>query len=183
MRFSVMALALAASIASASTIADLLECALECLTTANMGGCSMTDQACLCNSQDFITSSTTCVRSKCSAADDQTAAKVTAELCQAAGVTLPPPASASAASTSAVAPITATASSVPSKTPKATGTKVITSSMASMTSIVVSSASPIVVSTSASATSISTKNAAPTAASGSNGAVLAALIGAAALAF
>ncbi|KAG8895546.1 hypothetical protein FRB99_000487 [Tulasnella sp. 403] len=113
MRVSTLVFALAASLASAQSIADLPECALSCLAQVDTGGCDITDQLCLCKSQAFFTSSTTCVRKTCSPADDQKTAQVSAAICQALGVTLPsPPASSPGETTPASAPASTPAATV-----------------------------------------------------------------------
>ncbi|KAJ3574890.1 hypothetical protein NP233_g1468 [Leucocoprinus birnbaumii] len=92
MRFSLaVAVAALASTVSASLIArqdSLPQCALECLTTANFGNCSSTDDACLCRNQDFLNSSTTCIGQKCTGQDLENATAAARQLCLVVGVTL-----------------------------------------------------------------------------------------------
>ncbi|KAI5989731.1 hypothetical protein EDD15DRAFT_2106711, partial [Pisolithus albus] len=44
-------------------------CADTCITNVNLGGCSATDDSCLCHNQSFISSVTSCVEASCSGSD------------------------------------------------------------------------------------------------------------------
>ncbi|KAG5649738.1 hypothetical protein H0H81_002241 [Sphagnurus paluster] len=123
MRFSIaiLAVAAAASSASAALVArQLPACATACLTGPNVdyGGCSATDNLCLCKSQTFVTKSTECIETTCTGSDLETSLQISQQLCLAVGVTLTAPtatptggASASSAPSSGAAPSSASASS------------------------------------------------------------------------
>ncbi|KAG9043484.1 hypothetical protein FS837_009494 [Tulasnella sp. UAMH 9824] len=91
MRFSTVIVALAASVASASFLVERQSssfppCSIPCLTNAQTGSCSPTDNTCLCKSDDYLRSTTACIQNACSAADLATAATMAQTLCKAAGV-------------------------------------------------------------------------------------------------
>ncbi|KAG6829257.1 hypothetical protein H0H92_005137 [Tricholoma furcatifolium] len=93
MRFTLAAtLAFAVSSVSASIIArqSIPACADNCLFGSNVDydGCSETDDVCLCKSQVFVSTSTSCIEAACSGSDLQTALQVSQEICAAVGVTL-----------------------------------------------------------------------------------------------
>ncbi|KAI6110104.1 hypothetical protein F5141DRAFT_1004140, partial [Pisolithus sp. B1] len=48
-------------------------CADTCITSANLGGCSATDNSCLCRSQSFVSAVTSCIETSCSGSDLQQA--------------------------------------------------------------------------------------------------------------
>ncbi|KAG2757217.1 hypothetical protein P692DRAFT_20377503 [Suillus brevipes Sb2] len=91
MRFAVVVLAL--SVAVSSTFAALLtrqslpNCAVPCLKNADYGNCASTDDSCLCHSQAFINSTTSCIQASCTGSDLTNAEAASQSLC-AAGVTL-----------------------------------------------------------------------------------------------
>ncbi|KAG8939966.1 hypothetical protein FRC04_005779 [Tulasnella sp. 424] len=91
MRFSTVIVALVASVVSASALSERQSgsfppCSIPCLTNATTGSCSPTDNTCLCKSDDYLRSTTTCIQGACSAADLATAAGLAQQLCKAAGV-------------------------------------------------------------------------------------------------
>ncbi|KIK91176.1 hypothetical protein PAXRUDRAFT_65606, partial [Paxillus rubicundulus Ve08.2h10] len=49
------------------------ECVTACFQTADFGGCAEDDAACLCQSNAFVSSITSCVQSSCDAEDLQEA--------------------------------------------------------------------------------------------------------------
>ncbi|KIO16739.1 hypothetical protein M407DRAFT_85663, partial [Tulasnella calospora MUT 4182] len=59
-------------------------CGIPCLTNADAGTCSPTDNTCLCKSDAYLRSTTSCIQSSCSAADLATAAGLAQQLCKAA---------------------------------------------------------------------------------------------------
>ncbi|KAG1744817.1 hypothetical protein EDB19DRAFT_1874378 [Suillus lakei] len=112
MRFAVVVLAL--SVAFSSAYAALMarqslpNCAVPCLTNADFGNCSETDDNCLCHSQAFINSTTTCIQSSCSGSDLTNAEAASQQLCAAVGVTLTVTSATSTATTSSNGTATAT---------------------------------------------------------------------------
>ncbi|KZT26073.1 hypothetical protein NEOLEDRAFT_267649 [Neolentinus lepideus HHB14362 ss-1] len=92
------------AVVSASRIAiyarqSLPSCATSCLMNADTGTCGEND-TCLCRSQAFINSTTTCIQQSCTGSDLTNAEAAAQELCAAVGVTL----SATSATASATAP-------------------------------------------------------------------------------
>ncbi|KAG8706267.1 hypothetical protein FRC08_001173 [Ceratobasidium sp. 394] len=90
MRASFALLALAA-IVSAGSIhrRQLPACAMQCMATAQTGGCDPTDNTCMCKNADFVNSTYECVQSTCTDPDELKAAIEGARaLCAAAGVSL-----------------------------------------------------------------------------------------------
>ncbi|KAI6112382.1 hypothetical protein EDD17DRAFT_1595822 [Pisolithus thermaeus] len=92
MRAAVAFVALSAALSSVSaglvSRQSLPSCANPCITNANLGGCSATDDTCLCENQTFINSTTTCIESSCTGNDLQEAEQYAQSLCLAVGVTL-----------------------------------------------------------------------------------------------
>ncbi|KAF5350713.1 hypothetical protein D9756_008564 [Leucocoprinus leucothites] len=92
MRFSlVIAVAAFVSSASASLISrqgGLPQCAFECITKADLGGCQATDNNCLCRSDTFLNSSTNCIGQTCKGQDLEDATAAARQLCAIVGVTL-----------------------------------------------------------------------------------------------
>ncbi|KAG2124658.1 hypothetical protein DEU56DRAFT_892969 [Suillus clintonianus] len=92
MRFAVVVLTL--SVAFSSAFAALVarqslpNCAATCLENADYGNCSSTDDTCLCHSQAFINSTTTCIQASCTGSDLTNAEAASQSLCAAVGVTL-----------------------------------------------------------------------------------------------
>ncbi|KAI6145231.1 hypothetical protein BKA82DRAFT_4171290 [Pisolithus tinctorius] len=125
MRFAVALVALSAALSSmgAGLISrqSLPSCAEPCITNANLDGCSATDDTCLCNSQTFVNSATSCIESACTGSDLQQAEQFAQSLCLSVGVTL------TIATPSATSSSTSTATST-STTPSATHTGSATSS-------------------------------------------------------
>ncbi|KAL5520867.1 hypothetical protein ACEPAF_2870 [Sanghuangporus sanghuang] len=64
------------------------QCALTCIADADLGDCSATDNACLCNNQQFVSSTSSCIQSSCSGDDLQNAIEFAQETCESVGVTL-----------------------------------------------------------------------------------------------
>ncbi|KIO16188.1 hypothetical protein M407DRAFT_233323 [Tulasnella calospora MUT 4182] len=124
MRFSTVIVALAASVASASFLVErqtgFPACSLSCLTNADVGTCSPTDAACLCKSDTYLRSITSC--SSCNIVDQSTAASSLQQLCEAAGVDISTnpaaqPTGTAAATGAASAATTSAAASAASVTP------------------------------------------------------------------
>ncbi|KAG2159469.1 uncharacterized protein EDB93DRAFT_1115887 [Suillus bovinus] len=119
MRFAVVVLPLSVAVSSAFaallTRQSLPSCAVPCLTNADFGNCSETDDNCLCHSEAFINSTTSCIQTSCTGSDLTNAEAASQSLCAAVGVTL----------TSGVAAATSTSASFDST---ATGTTVKSSS-------------------------------------------------------
>ncbi|PBK63949.1 hypothetical protein ARMSODRAFT_962705 [Armillaria solidipes] len=94
MRFSLAALPLSVLVAGSSAASlharQLPSCAVDCTTgsSINYGDCSTSDNACLCKNTDFVNSVQSCITSKCTGSDLETALSVAQALCAAAGVTL-----------------------------------------------------------------------------------------------
>ncbi|KAJ8596835.1 hypothetical protein M405DRAFT_928505 [Rhizopogon salebrosus TDB-379] len=92
MRFPVAVLVLSAAVSSvfAALVArqSLPNCAVPCITNADYGNCSSTDDTCLCHSQAFINSTTTCIQASCTGSDLTNAEAASQALCAAVGVTL-----------------------------------------------------------------------------------------------
>ncbi|EJD01850.1 uncharacterized protein FOMMEDRAFT_88233 [Fomitiporia mediterranea MF3/22] len=101
MRFTITLLF--AGVASAFLVSrqNVPQCALTCIGNADLGGCSATDNQCLCTNQQFIQSTTTCIESTCSGSDLAAAEAFAQQSCASVGVTLTAPGSASATQTSA----------------------------------------------------------------------------------
>ncbi|KAI3611881.1 hypothetical protein WG66_016217 [Moniliophthora roreri] len=84
---------LAAASASASTLfarqAGIPSCAATCITQAKIpDGCDPTDNGCLCRNQEFVQSTSDCVKSTCSGNDLTQAEALAQQLCADQGVTL-----------------------------------------------------------------------------------------------
>ncbi|KAG1838901.1 hypothetical protein DFJ58DRAFT_813253 [Suillus subalutaceus] len=92
MRFAVIVLALSFVVESAFTALltrqSLPNCAVPCLTDADFGNCSSTDDSCLCHSQAFVNSTTSCIQASCTGSDLTNAEAASQSLCAAVGVTL-----------------------------------------------------------------------------------------------
>ncbi|KAI6121630.1 hypothetical protein F5141DRAFT_999573, partial [Pisolithus sp. B1] len=56
-------------------------CADTCITSANLGGCSATNDSCLCHSQSFVSAVTSCIETSCSGSDLQQAEEFVRSLC------------------------------------------------------------------------------------------------------
>ncbi|KAI0074342.1 hypothetical protein K474DRAFT_1665531 [Panus rudis PR-1116 ss-1] len=93
------------------------DCANPCIANADIGSCSADDLGCLCKNPDFISSTTSCILSSCSA-DDATKAEATARsFCETVGVTLtstPAATSTSASQSSASSGSSSATSAAPS---------------------------------------------------------------------
>ncbi|KAG9014298.1 hypothetical protein FRB90_005420 [Tulasnella sp. 427] len=185
MRLSTLFAASLASFAAAVAITDLPSCALTCLTTADYGNCSQSDidMKCLCQSQPFITSSTACIRSSCSAADDAKASQISNELCAAAGVTLSISATATATGSASAASSAATSAATSAAASASGAASSVSASASAHVSSVSSAVASVISSASVAAASATTtsKNAAPTNVVG-HGAVVAGIVAVAALA-
>ncbi|KAF9740353.1 hypothetical protein PMIN06_005679 [Paraphaeosphaeria minitans] len=115
MRFSVLALAAAATLAAAQNLGDIPSCAISCFAVAvPASGCSLTDTNCQCTTgKDQIQDSLTkCVPGKCDAADIAKIAPAVSKLCASAGITISdlPTAAASASGASNTASATGSVS-------------------------------------------------------------------------
>ncbi|PPQ70107.1 hypothetical protein CVT26_013392 [Gymnopilus dilepis] len=94
MRFSTVAFTLfgaAASVSASSLVArqgSLPDCAIPCTTQADLGGCVISDTHCLCTNEKFVSSTTSCIESKCTGSDLQAAIAYSQGLCLTVGVTL-----------------------------------------------------------------------------------------------
>ncbi|KAH8827123.1 hypothetical protein DL96DRAFT_1233624 [Flagelloscypha sp. PMI_526] len=110
MRFSVVTI-LAAFVASA--VAQLPDCATPCITGADLDGCQATDNACLCKSQKFVSSTTTCIMGACKGDNLTQAISVSQELCAKVGVTLSATSTAPAASGTSTSAAASSASAKP----------------------------------------------------------------------
>ncbi|KAG9043486.1 hypothetical protein FS837_009496 [Tulasnella sp. UAMH 9824] len=90
MRFSVVIIALAVSVASASFLAErqlrFPSCVIPCLSNADLGLCSDTDYACLCVNDTYLRATTICGQNTCSPEDFATASQLAQKICKAAGV-------------------------------------------------------------------------------------------------
>ncbi|KIK48523.1 hypothetical protein CY34DRAFT_68132, partial [Suillus luteus UH-Slu-Lm8-n1] len=77
------------SVAVSSTFAALLtrqslpNCAVSCLQNADYGNCASTDDSCLCHSQAFINSTTSCIQASCTGSDLTNAEAASQSLCAA----------------------------------------------------------------------------------------------------
>ncbi|KAF9233042.1 hypothetical protein BU15DRAFT_54385, partial [Melanogaster broomeanus] len=56
-------------------------CAAPCLANADYGGCSPTDDSCLCTNEVFLNSTTTCIEAACSGSDLAEAEAFSQALC------------------------------------------------------------------------------------------------------
>ncbi|KAG1792029.1 uncharacterized protein HD556DRAFT_1382354 [Suillus plorans] len=112
MRFAVVVLTLSVAVSSAFaaliTRQSLPNCAVPCLTDADFGNCSSTDDNCLCHSQAFINSTTTCIHASCTGSDLTNADAASQSLCAAVGVTLTAGSAAATATSSSNSTATAT---------------------------------------------------------------------------
>ncbi|KAH8823440.1 hypothetical protein DL96DRAFT_1617557 [Flagelloscypha sp. PMI_526] len=79
---------LVATVLAQVDISTLPACLVECMVNATVGACSYTDAKCLCQSQSFLLSSTTCVVSKCNGDDITKSLQDAAGLCADAGAPL-----------------------------------------------------------------------------------------------
>ncbi|KAF8586939.1 hypothetical protein K439DRAFT_1631239 [Ramaria rubella] len=90
-------------------------CALSCLASTNTDGCSITDNSCLCNNAQFISTQFTCIQAACTnPADLQQAETFAQQNCLTVGVTLtatPTPVASSGSSPSSSAASSSAASS------------------------------------------------------------------------
>ncbi|CAE6537789.1 hypothetical protein RSOLAG22IIIB_05964 [Rhizoctonia solani] len=112
MRVSVVLVALAA-VASASTLSrrQYPSCAMTCAQSADYDGCSPTNNTCMCKSQKFVDSMTSCLDKTCSGDDLAKSKEISNAICVAAGVTLPSSSTATATATGAAASTSASSSS------------------------------------------------------------------------
>ncbi|KAK7683577.1 hypothetical protein QCA50_013415 [Cerrena zonata] len=119
-------IAVLSAFVAASSAASLFprqypDCANPCIMNAQTGSCQSDDLNCLCNSSDFISSTTSCIISSCSADDAQKAEAVARQFCATVGVTLtstPAGATSSASASASSAP--ASASQTPSASASST---------------------------------------------------------------
>ncbi|KAK0444253.1 uncharacterized protein EV420DRAFT_1574977 [Desarmillaria tabescens] len=66
---------------------SLPDCALPCITNVDYGSCSPSDNACLCKSETYVNTTTTCIESSCTGSDLTTAIATAQALCAEVGVT------------------------------------------------------------------------------------------------
>lgn len=114
MRFSLILFATSLSFALesvASTILGLRQtvpalptCSYPCFVSPNLGGCAATNYVCLCNNQEYLTSTSTCILQHCSGADLTTTYRISQATCLAVGVTLSIPGLTSSTAAVATAP-------------------------------------------------------------------------------
>ncbi|KAJ7628322.1 hypothetical protein FB45DRAFT_1059116 [Roridomyces roridus] len=67
---------------------QLPNCAGDCIAHPNTGGCSASDDTCLCNNSVFVQSTFQCIQAACQGEDLANAIKAAADLCLAVHVTL-----------------------------------------------------------------------------------------------
>ncbi|THH06262.1 hypothetical protein EW145_g4218 [Phellinidium pouzarii] len=114
MRFPVALLFASAASAAFVSRASVPQCAIACIQTANLDGCSSSDDVCLCSNAAFVNSTTSCIESTCSGSDLAAAEAFAQENCGAVGITLSSssptsvPSSGSATSSSAASTVTST---------------------------------------------------------------------------
>ncbi|KAI5121936.1 hypothetical protein M0805_000265 [Coniferiporia weirii] len=134
MRFSVALLFVGVASASAALItrqAGVPTCALTCIENADFGGCSSTDDTCLCNNAAFVNSTTVCIESTCTGSDLAAAEQFAQANCEAVGVTLSAPSSTASSSASGSSPTeSGSGSSSPSATSPSSGSSTGTSASA-----------------------------------------------------
>lgn len=70
------------------TVPALPTCSYPCFVNPNLGGCAATNYVCLCNNQEYLTSTSTCILQHCSGADLTTTYRISQATCLAVGVTL-----------------------------------------------------------------------------------------------
>ncbi|PSS24963.1 hypothetical protein M430DRAFT_39128 [Amorphotheca resinae ATCC 22711] len=132
MRYSLLALAVAATSAYAQDLSTIPSCALSCLIAAIPAtGCQTTDFPCVCKAAGVLTPQVTpCAEKSCSAADIAALPSDLESFCSQAGVTITisVPSSAAASSTAA------SSSSSASSSAPATSSAATTSSSAPVTS-------------------------------------------------
>ncbi|KDR76917.1 hypothetical protein GALMADRAFT_138956 [Galerina marginata CBS 339.88] len=128
MRFSTVAFTLlgAAASASASTLVGrqdtLPSCAVPCTTSADLGGCVVSDTHCLCTNPAFVGSTTTCIEKACTDPKDLASALAFSQgLCLKVGVTLSAPAATGGSSSGSPAASTPPAASPTPTTPATSG--------------------------------------------------------------
>ncbi|KAA8896160.1 hypothetical protein FN846DRAFT_966155 [Sphaerosporella brunnea] len=131
MKFTAIFVAAAlAAVASAQDLNAFPSCGLTCLTSnLSATGCSLTDFKCACSNQAFIDTSTKCIQSSCSPADQQKSLAAAKALCKSAGVDISPPVSTTAAATSS-APATTSSAAATTSSAAATSEAPSTSSAA-----------------------------------------------------
>ncbi|KAF9495246.1 hypothetical protein BDN71DRAFT_899202 [Pleurotus eryngii] len=82
MFFSLASIALLA--VSVAAQGGFPQCAVQCLDpTQSVNGCGPTDNACLCNDNAFISSTTTCINTNCQGDDVENAQSAARSLCAA----------------------------------------------------------------------------------------------------
>ncbi|KAL5478523.1 hypothetical protein ACEPAI_2707 [Sanghuangporus weigelae] len=88
MRFAVALLFAGFASASLYQRQTVPQCALTCIANADLGGCSATDNNCLCNNPQFVSSTASCIESSCTGDDLNNAIGFAQQTCEAVGVTL-----------------------------------------------------------------------------------------------
>jgi len=151
MKFTIVALA-TVGLVTAQSISDIPACAQTCLLPAlQKTGCDLTDFKCSCSNSAFVSGSSACIQTACSAADVVKAAQATYLLCKSVGVTIPTAAVSSPATSAAASSSVAPASSAPVSSAPAS------SAAASTSETPVSSAAPLSSYASAPTTAVTTK--------------------------
>ncbi|KAF8838197.1 hypothetical protein BDN67DRAFT_971889 [Paxillus ammoniavirescens] len=87
MRFTFAILTLFWVVSVLASDEDIPECVTQCFQAADLSGCAQDDVSCLCQSDAFIYSITSCVLSSCDAQDQQEAQIIGQAFCGQAGVT------------------------------------------------------------------------------------------------
>ncbi|EJD01847.1 uncharacterized protein FOMMEDRAFT_87837, partial [Fomitiporia mediterranea MF3/22] len=64
-------------------------CALTCIANADSGGCSATDNVCLCESKEFIGDVESCIDNTCQGQDKEEAKQFVQDTCASVGVPYP----------------------------------------------------------------------------------------------
>ncbi|EDR04189.1 uncharacterized protein LACBIDRAFT_304862 [Laccaria bicolor S238N-H82] len=161
MRFALVTVALAAASASASSLysrQNIPACAGTCIASADLGGCSATDNACLCKSTAFVDSTAACIETACTGSDLQAAIAAAEALCAAVGVTLSGLPTGSATTAAATGASSGSAAATTATTPASSKSAAASSHSAAASGSSTSSSAPAATS-SKSAGSISGVNA------------------------
>ncbi|KAJ8076824.1 hypothetical protein PM082_001247 [Marasmius tenuissimus] len=101
-----------ATVIALASAQNIPTCALNCLTSADLGGCSQTDTACLCKSETVISNNSACVAKNCEPSDITAALTIFTQLCAQAGISVSIPASLS----TAISPSSSSTGTAPSQT-------------------------------------------------------------------
>ncbi|EIW56125.1 uncharacterized protein TRAVEDRAFT_85575, partial [Trametes versicolor FP-101664 SS1] len=66
----------------------ITDCAQSCIASADLGSCSATDNSCLCQSQTYLATLSSCLAVSCTGADLQQAEDTLTSTCAAVGLTV-----------------------------------------------------------------------------------------------